>query len=227
LLRGLICGPQFVTSLGPQTISVFLVPVPPGLLRRHGHSAATIKPPHLKVDIPTGRIPFGSRHTAEKTALAADLNEQDWTLRQFSWLGLLLEMVDRHSFSFGVETRHPFMDRRIVEFCLSLPEKQRWRGEQMKFVLRTAMKGILPESVRTRRSKANFTGTFSVHLLTSEVRGSLESSTLASFGWINQAQVLRMYSQFKSDYDRGHPNPRFVAQLSMIYGIESWMRHAF
>ncbi len=51
---------------------------------------------------------------------------------------------------FGLELRHPYRDRRLVEYVLSLPAHQLYRHGQYKHVLRTAMQGILPEPVRTR-----------------------------------------------------------------------------
>ncbi|HKZ43509.1 MAG TPA: asparagine synthetase B family protein, partial [Anaerolineales bacterium] len=50
---------------------------------------------------------------------------------------------------YGLELRHPFRDLRLLEFVLSIPAYQLIRNEQKKYILRNAMKGILPESVRT------------------------------------------------------------------------------
>jgi len=57
---------------------------------------------------------------------------------------------------FGIEDRHPFFDRRLVEFLLAVPEEQRWQGAWTKTILRRAMRGILPESIRNRQTKAEF-----------------------------------------------------------------------
>ncbi len=47
----------------------------------------------------------------------------------------------------GVEIRHPLMDRRIVEFALSLPTWLLDDGQTDKLVLRDAMRGVLPDQV--------------------------------------------------------------------------------
>lgn len=60
----------------------------------------------------------------------------------------------------GVEVRHPFFDRRLVELCVSLPASQKLRNGVSRLVLREAMRGVLPELVRTRRSKAFFDAPF-------------------------------------------------------------------
>lgn len=69
---------------------------------------------------------------------------------------IALVAADRFARRLGVELRHPFLDRRVVEFLLAVPEEQRWHGRWTKTVLRRAMRGILPELVRKRAGKAEF-----------------------------------------------------------------------
>ena len=54
------------------------------------------------------------------------------------------------------EPRYPFLDRSLIELCLELPLDQLVRGEETRSIQRRAMRGILPEAVRTRRTKAAF-----------------------------------------------------------------------
>lgn len=54
--------------------------------------------------------------------------------------------ASRHS----LELRHPYRDRRLIEFVLALPAYQLYYRGLYKHILRTAMQGILPESIRTR-----------------------------------------------------------------------------
>lgn len=48
---------------------------------------------------------------------------------------------------FGVETRDPTLDLRLVEFCLSLPEEQQRRDGQARWLIRRAMAHRLPREV--------------------------------------------------------------------------------
>ena len=66
------------------------------------------------------------------------------------------EVLDPLGASRQVETRYPFWDRRLVEFCLALPADQKLRNGLGRFVLRSAMQGRLPASVRLRPTKADF-----------------------------------------------------------------------
>ena len=51
----------------------------------------------------------------------------------------------------GVELRRPYRDRRLVELCLGLPAHLVFRPGWLKWILRQAMTGLLPEAVLRRR----------------------------------------------------------------------------
>ncbi|HUY82908.1 MAG TPA: asparagine synthase-related protein [Acidobacteriaceae bacterium] len=68
----------------------------------------------------------------------------------------LLAFDDREKIHAGIETRYPFLDRRVVEFCLRLPENQRQKGPVWKWLLRNAMEDRLPQQVLNKLSKAEF-----------------------------------------------------------------------
>ncbi len=57
---------------------------------------------------------------------------------------------------YGISYRHPFFDLRLVEFLLSMPPEYFYSDRQFKLLLRKAMRGILPKSVRERPDKAEF-----------------------------------------------------------------------
>lgn len=53
----------------------------------------------------------------------------------------------------GIESRQPFLDRRLVEFLISIPMDQKLTGSIKKLVLRKAMHGILPDPILKRVDK--------------------------------------------------------------------------
>jgi asparagine synthase (glutamine-hydrolysing) len=65
-------------------------------------------------------------------------------------------MFDRTSMAHGVEIRNAFLDWRIVRYAFSLPDKSKIGGGYSKRIVREAMRGIVPEEVRTRRDKVGF-----------------------------------------------------------------------
>jgi asparagine synthase (glutamine-hydrolysing) len=54
-----------------------------------------------------------------------------------------------------LDLRHPYRDRRLVEFMLAIPADQLYRDGRFKHVLRVAMDGILPETIRHRVGSAS------------------------------------------------------------------------
>lgn len=52
------------------------------------------------------------------------------------------------SLALNIAVRDPTMDKRLIEFCFSLPEDQWVRNGVSRFLLRRAMKGLLPDKVR-------------------------------------------------------------------------------
>jgi len=68
-------------------------------------------------------------------------------------LPTLLRNYDRYSMANGVEIRMPFMDHRLVTYTFSLPWTSKVGGTYTKRIMRDALKGILPEPIRTRRDK--------------------------------------------------------------------------
>lgn len=71
-------------------------------------------------------------------------------------LPLYLRIEDRNSMAHSIEARLPFLDYRLVSFVFGLSEDWRIRGPWNKYVLREAMRGRIPESVRTRIDKMGF-----------------------------------------------------------------------
>lgn len=71
-------------------------------------------------------------------------------------LPALLRYEDRNSMAWSVESRTPFMDYRLVEFTLGLPERFVYKRGVRKAVLRTAMQNVIPAAINERRDKMGF-----------------------------------------------------------------------
>lgn len=70
-----------------------------------------------------------------------------------SMLPTILRNFDMASMAHGVESRAPFLDHRIVSMMFHLPISSKMSGGYTKRLLRDSMRGILPESIRTRKLK--------------------------------------------------------------------------
>lgn len=76
-----------------------------------------------------------------------------------------LEWLDMYAALCGAEVRHPFMDVRMVEFCVGLPADLKLRHGYGRWILRAAMEGELPSSIQWRPDKTNMNPNFAHGLL--------------------------------------------------------------
>lgn len=68
----------------------------------------------------------------------------------------LLRYEDRNSMAFSIESRVPFLDHRLVEFCLALRNDWKIRGGWTKYILRKTAEPVLDSSVVWRKDKMGF-----------------------------------------------------------------------
>jgi asparagine synthase (glutamine-hydrolysing) len=116
------------------------------------------------------------------------------------WTVQVLENVERSASAFGCEYRHPFFDRRVIEFIMALPEEQRCDGEYAKVIVRNAGRRILPEIVWNRGDKAEFTSVVSDFFKRSPGESLFRNLVIESYGWINGDEVRRMYQRASNDW---------------------------
>ena len=67
----------------------------------------------------------------------------------------ILVKLDRATMFFGLEARCPFLDNDLVEYVASVPASLKINGFTLKYLLKKAMSGYLPESV-VKRKKSGF-----------------------------------------------------------------------
>lgn len=100
------------------------------------------------------------RLTAPKSA-----REEHYRVLASGVMPYAFELADRTGTAFSVEARHPFSDRRLVEFCLALPPEQKLYHGWTRFVMRRALDGVLPEQVQWRGGKTLNSAAFTYGLL--------------------------------------------------------------
>ncbi len=87
----------------------------------------------------------------------SSLQEMSEILLKTITIPTLLQYEDRNSMAFSIESRVPFLDYRLVEYVLSLPNDYKIHKSKTKYIFREAMKGILPELIKNRKDKVGFT----------------------------------------------------------------------
>lgn len=130
-----------------------------------------------------------------------------------------MEGVDALFAGRGMEARHPYFDRRVVEYCLSLPPEQRLKGGWTRSIVRRAMKDILPPSVRTRLGKSNLGGSLvrNLHQVEhSRLLGLPANERLSVFA--STSQIERLVQQFVTA-----PTARAATTILRLLALSYWL----
>jgi asparagine synthase (glutamine-hydrolysing) len=130
------------------------------------------------------------------------------------------EEFDLVSCAFGIESRHPFFDKRLVEFCLSLPVRHKIREGWTRVVLRQAMHGVLPEEIRLRVDKSNLEHNFALSLRpdSPQLDQALALLSASSGCYWDAARLNQVAARY-----HGAPAARDALLLFLASGFGRWM----
>lgn len=140
--------------------------------------------------------------------------------------------VARHPAPWPVEIWRPFADRRLHEFLFAIPPEQLFQPHPRtdefyagsKRVLRDAMRGILPESIRTRTSKTVFTPIWEQEFqrqwpLYEAAFGPAATSRVARHGFVDPARFWQRLRQVRESVDGND-----LLFLIRVVELETWLR---
>ncbi len=124
-----------------------------------------------------------------------------------------LQRLDRLAAANSIETRTPFLDARVMDFCLKIPLNCKIHGEEQtgKWVLRQAFEDTLPEHIiyQTKRFFAQGSGVAFImrkmaakHITEKELR---EHNRTEGNPWLSSVEELYYYRIFKET----SPTPAF------------------
>lgn len=194
---------------------------------RRGWASFTRTPPPL--------APYIAPSLAARTNLSARLARTasvSPTVRQCHYRSLTqsafpyhLEMLNRAAAAFGLEHRHPFFDKRLVEFSLALPPTQRYDRGQTRGVLRRALAGLLPDAIYQRPGK----GAVRHHYL----RGALTTGApswgeqilaapAANAAYLEPAALRGMWQEFMPPYNKGDINSIWYTAAVSLW-LHEWI----
>ncbi|MEY4797871.1 MAG: hypothetical protein RI978_172, partial [Verrucomicrobiota bacterium] len=131
-----------------------------------------------------------------------------------------LNYTDKMAMAHGVEVRVPFLDPDLVSFSERLPDGLKLRGGESKFVLRQAMRGVLPDEIITR-PKSGFGlplrqlihGAYGRRLRELADSGRLDATGLFS----GSGAIALLEADRRGEIDAAYP-------LLGILCLESWVR---
>lgn len=173
-------------------------------------AANAVQPPAWLVD--------AGRSTYERAAVRRATGGR-FAQRISATVNRLPAWIERWPYGAEIEMRYPFLYRPLVEHSLRLPARQRVRPNERKWILRHAMRDVLPEQVRTRTTKGGIDARilWSLHREKSRLDALLRDPLLAQLGCID-ASALR---NAVDDARRGvRVN---TVQLFTALSLETWL----
>ncbi|HYV83641.1 MAG TPA: asparagine synthase (glutamine-hydrolyzing), partial [Pyrinomonadaceae bacterium] len=129
----------------------------------------------------------------------------------------ILTKVDRASMAVSLEVRAPFLDPRVAEFAASLPCNYKLRGHKSKYILKKAVKEMLPPFV-TRRGKKGFGVPVAEWLkekLRPLARDLLSPERVRRAGVFNANYVARL----QDEHERGVANHRKLLWTLLMFEL--------
>lgn len=127
--------------------------------------------------------------------------------------------LDRGPMASLLDVRYPFLYRPLVAFSLCLSPQLRTNPAGTKWVLREAMRGILPESVRTRRTKGSLHQRYvqSLRRQRSRVDELVDRSILCELGYVRKQPFREAVGAARAG-DR-----RSVDEVMPVLSLETWL----
>ena len=157
------------------------------------------------------------------TAHATSLYEEART----EYYVLCMEWQNKVAAMHGLEVAFPFFDRDLLSFLMAIPGEVLTHNGVPKALLRESMRGVLPEEIVKRRSKADFT-----HLVNEgsendypKLIQNLDKGRAMDLGYV-KGDVLKV----KLEALRGglkDPSCKSAWALSALIGLETWLQTFF
>ena len=129
----------------------------------------------------------------------------------------ILTKVDRASMAVSLEVRAPFLDPRVAEYVASLPCTYKLRGQKTKYILKKAVKEMLPPFV-TKRGKKGFGVPVAEWLkvkLRPLARDLLSPERVRRAGVFNPNYVARL----QDEHERGIANHRKLLWTLLMFEL--------
>lgn len=126
---------------------------------------------------------------------------------------------DRMSMAHSVESRVPFLDNVLVDFAFTIPSNLKLKDPNGKYILKMAMKDLLPKEVLKKKKLGFSSGTYETYLreLREIAMQELPAGNLVNEGYFKQDYINKVLSAI--------PNQRLNLHYNVIWNLltfETW-----
>lgn len=126
----------------------------------------------------------------------------------------------------GLDMRQPYLDRRLVEFLISLPDALRFHQRTPRHLQRYACADLLPASVLARIDKADYARITREALVAADPDATLQAPmTIVERGWVDLRQARALWAGIQQRIVAGdHSHDVRVQALWQILAAEASVR---
>lgn len=139
---------------------------------------------------------------------------------------LQLEIANKTGAALGVERSLPLFDQDLIEFVASIPGEVLNRGGEPRALFRQTLRGVLPESIRMRRSKADFgpaVGQRAMDAAQAVASIVKSDSAVVQMGYVDADKIALELDQLRPKWATGlHLLP--ASRLADLFALEIWLR---
>jgi asparagine synthase (glutamine-hydrolysing) len=156
---------------------------------------------------------FKTHHTSLEQLMIADFS--------YKMTDDFLLVDDRMAMAHSLESRVPFLDNLVVDFAFGIPVELKIRDPNGKYILKKAMKDILPKQVIEKKKQGFASGTYEVYLKEGRemMQQMLPDGNLVKQGYIQKGYVEKILDAV--------PNPRLDLHYGAMWNLltcEIWHR---
>lgn len=131
------------------------------------------------------------------------LEKAQWIeINYFMTKYLLSSQGDRMGMANSIEGRYPFLDHRVIEFCMQLHPDLKLNGLNEKYLLKKMMVGKLPEPILSRPKqayRAPIRSTFFSNEMPSELQQMLSLESINKYGIFNPKYVNQLKAKMEQN----------------------------
>jgi asparagine synthase (glutamine-hydrolysing) len=165
-----------------------------------------------------------AKSTDSPLKLPAEFEEWD-AFTQLQYFDLTLRLptfithhLDRSAMAHSLEARVPFLDHELVEFCANIPPPLKMKRLREKYILRQAVRTLLPEPI-VRRKKKGLSAPYEQWLrekLPDFAEEMFSETKLSQKGYFNPPAVTNLLNRHRA----GEPDAG--AKLIGILAVQLW-----
>jgi asparagine synthase (glutamine-hydrolysing) len=131
------------------------------------------------------------------------------------------ERTWRKAVAQGIEPRKPFLDKRVIEFCLGLPWNQKARNGWSKYIVRRLAEEHLPPEVAWRRGWEHLGWRFTEARLLrdrDQIIETLERNRQRLAGFVDMHKYQQIVDTFRTQRQADE-------RVRVLHGLAAWLEH--